>query len=117
MNDSEQGEVGRAAANAANSDASRDRALRAIAFALLIVVAVRLLVDGPLFEQIWMGLNVVIFGVVLLSYAGIVGLWICFGEAKVGAWFSPAHRNKHVVAIICSALISAACYYYFTFVH
>lgn len=116
MKESEQRVAGRAAADAANSDAvSRDRALRVLALGVLTAVIARLLVGGSVFEQIWIGLSVVVFGVILLMAAGIVGLWICFGEAKVCAWLSPAHRSKQDVAFICCALISAAHCYYFTF--
>ncbi|WP_020190763.1 hypothetical protein [Pseudomonas putida] len=116
MKDSEQEASGRAAANAATSDAvSRDRALRVLALALLIAVTVRLLVGGAVFEQIWIGLTAVVFGGMLLMAAGVVGLWICFGEAKISLWLSPAHRLEQSIAFIFGALTSAGCYYHYWF--
>ncbi|HCF9660120.1 TPA: hypothetical protein NI776_001847 [Pseudomonas aeruginosa] len=118
MNDSERTASDRVAAISPNNvPLSRDRAFRILAVVLLTAVTVRMLVGGAIFERVWIGLTAVSVGGMALMAAGILGLWICFGEAKVGAWLSPAHRSKQSIAFICCALTSAACYYhYFTLV-
>ena len=114
MRTSKQEPSGRITANAATSDdVARDRSLRGLALALLLLGAVKFLAGEALFEQIWLGLCLVIFGVAILMGAGILTLWICFGETKIRVWLSPAHRGKQNNAFILSALISAGyCYHY-----
>lgn len=88
-----------------------DRAARVLTLALIILVIVRMLVGKDLFEGIWIALNAVIVGGMLLVGAGVAVLWISFGEAKAGVWLSPIHRRKQDIAFIIGAIISAVCCY------
>lgn len=114
MNDKVELACGLAATNApADNDASRDRGLRIMAVVLLVAVAVRFLVGGADFEKAWIALTTVIVGGMVLMAAGILCLWICFGESRIGSWLSTAHRRNQSIAFICCVLTSAACYYHY----
>lgn len=92
---------------------SKDRGPRILAMVLLVAVIVRFAVGGAVFEQVWMGLTVVIFGGMVLMATGILGLGICFGEARLSVWLSTAHRRSQSIAFVCCVLASAACYYHY----
>ncbi|MDF9778961.1 hypothetical protein [Pseudomonas baetica] len=115
MNDREKVACGQvvAANTPAGDPVSRDRGPRILAVVLLVVVTVRFAVGGAVFEQIWIGLTAVIVGGMVLMATGILGLWICFGEARLGAWLSAAHRRNQSIAFVCCVLTSAACYYHY----
>lgn len=114
MNDREKVACGRVAANAPTGNpVSRDRGLRILTVVLLVAVAVRFAVGGAVFEQVWIDLTAVIVGGMVLMATGILGLWICFGEARLGAWLSTAHRRNQSIAFVCCVLTSAVCYYHY----